>query len=100
VALRKKTRLFVVLVLLSAGTLACGSPAVPTPTPISYSTWTSFTNGNDIRDLAFDGQGNLWAASSGGAVRWDLATCGLKAALQKLRLSGVQALACDSPCTT
>ena len=35
------------------------------------SQWTSYTNGNWINDLAFDSDGYLWAASSGGAVCWD-----------------------------
>ena len=34
--------------------------------------WTSYTNGNWINDLAFDSEGYLWAATSGGAVRWDV----------------------------
>ena len=33
--------------------------------------WTSITNANWINDLAFDSDGYLWAATSGGLVRWD-----------------------------
>jgi ligand-binding sensor domain-containing protein len=40
--------------------------AVPSPPP----TWTTYTNGNDVNDLAFDKAGNLWAATSGGLVKW------------------------------
>ncbi len=52
-------------------------PAVtPTPTPflaslaLSDDAVQSWTNPNDIQGMAFDGQ-NLWAASSGGVVRWN-----------------------------
>jgi ligand-binding sensor domain-containing protein len=45
---------------------------VVTPIPRSRADWTSYTNSNQITDLAFDGDGNLWAASSGGVVRWNL----------------------------
>jgi ligand-binding sensor domain-containing protein len=40
-----------------------------TPTPLP-SVWTMFTNGNDVNDLAVDPEGNLWAATSGGLVKW------------------------------
>jgi len=35
--------------------------------------WTSYTNTNKVLDLAFDGHGDLWAATTGGVVRWDTA---------------------------
>lgn len=36
--------------------------------------WTTFGDTNDIRALAFEGSFSLWAATSGGVVRWDLTT--------------------------
>lgn len=39
----------------------------PTPPP---PVWSIYTNGNDVHDLAFDQQGNLWAGTSGGLVKW------------------------------
>jgi ligand-binding sensor domain-containing protein len=40
--------------------------AVPSPPP----TWTTYTNGNYVNDLAVDREGNLWAATFGGLVKW------------------------------
>jgi ligand-binding sensor domain-containing protein len=34
--------------------------------------WTSYTNANFVNTVAFDHDGSLWAATSGGVVRWDL----------------------------
>lgn len=51
-------------------------PAQPTPTTFLASLAVgdapiqSWTNPNDVRDLVFDGE-YLWAATSGGVVRWD-----------------------------
>ncbi len=42
------------------------------PAPPRSSEWTTYRNGNDINQLLFDRQGNLWAATTGGVVRWDL----------------------------
>jgi sugar lactone lactonase YvrE len=44
----------------------------PTPVPALLPGWTSYTNANYVNDIAFDRDGNLWAAGSGGVVRWDL----------------------------
>lgn len=46
--------------------------ASPPPFPKSRADWTSYTNSNDVTGLAFDGDGYLWATSSGGVVRWNL----------------------------
>lgn len=35
-------------------------------------TWTAFTSGNEVFDLAFDEEGLLWAAASGGLAAWDI----------------------------
>jgi ligand-binding sensor domain-containing protein len=35
--------------------------------------WTAYLGVNDVQGLAFAPDGALWAATSGGAVRWDLA---------------------------
>jgi ligand-binding sensor domain-containing protein len=40
--------------------------AAPPPPP----TWTIYTSGNDVNDMAFDKEGNLWAATGGGLVKW------------------------------
>ncbi len=34
--------------------------------------WTSYTNANEVTDVAFDQSGYLWAASVGGVTRWNL----------------------------
>ena len=62
------------------------SPPAPTPTPVPTSTpvpptptsvpvlhpgWTTYTNANYVRDMAFDRDGNLWAVGSGGIVEWN-----------------------------
>lgn len=44
--------------------------AAETATPPLPLAWTTYTNGNDVNDLAFDKAGNLWAATSGGLVKW------------------------------
>ena len=36
------------------------------------SDWMTYTSTNLIHDLAFDRDGNLWVASTGGVVRWDI----------------------------
>jgi ligand-binding sensor domain-containing protein len=41
----------------------------PTP-PVLHPGWTNFTNGNDVLNLHLQGE-TLWAATSGGLVRWD-----------------------------
>jgi ligand-binding sensor domain-containing protein len=46
---------------------------IPTPFPKSRDDWVSYTNSNQISDLAFDRDGFLWATSGGGVVRWNLA---------------------------
>jgi len=49
-----------------------GGGKTPTPPLSTHPGWTSYTNGNFVKDLAFDASGALWAVGSGGAVRWDL----------------------------
>ncbi len=44
-------------------------PSAATTTPLPPA-WTTYTSGNDVNDLAFDKAGNLWAATSGGLVKW------------------------------
>ncbi|MBN1777710.1 MAG: hypothetical protein JW811_06265 [Clostridiales bacterium] len=63
------------LVFLLACTLpaAAGAGAQPScDIPMENTQWTSYTNANWINDIAFDQNGYLWAATSGGAVRWDV----------------------------
>jgi ligand-binding sensor domain-containing protein len=71
----------IVLSLLCLLTIACTlstigreqstpSPATPMLADAPPPTWTMCTNGNDVNDLAFDQEGNLWAATSGGLVKW------------------------------
>jgi ligand-binding sensor domain-containing protein len=36
--------------------------------------WTTYTDANDITDLAFDRSGQLWVSSKGGVTQWDLST--------------------------
>ena len=33
--------------------------------------WISYTNGNDISEIAIDSSGNLWSAGRGGVVEWN-----------------------------
>ncbi len=53
------------------------STMFPTPEPTSWpglnDGWSSFTNANFVRRVAFDKDGFLWTAGSGGVVRWNLA---------------------------
>jgi len=35
--------------------------------------WTRYVSINDVRDVTFDPDGTLWAATSGGLIHWDLA---------------------------
>jgi ligand-binding sensor domain-containing protein/CBS domain-containing protein len=45
--------------------------AALTGIPKVHLEWTSYTNGNDVRDLLVQGD-FVWAATSGGVVRWDV----------------------------
>ncbi len=74
------------LVLLA--TSACGPGVIPhlTPAPPQSVTaltftagetapilqpgWTSYTNANEVTDMDFDQDGNLWTGGPGGAVQW------------------------------
>jgi hypothetical protein len=59
-------------------------PLLPVPVPVTQTAplsasapvihpgWTSITNTNDVTQLAFDRDGNLWSATHGGVVRWNL----------------------------
>jgi ligand-binding sensor domain-containing protein len=73
------------LVMTATSPPAVTIPTLPaTPIPAATSTslpslpsnnrrgWTSYTNGNYVKDLVFDRDGMLWVASAGGVVRWDL----------------------------
>ena len=42
--------------------------ATPTPEPV----FSYYTNADDINAMALDTEGDLWAATSGGVVEWDL----------------------------
>jgi len=53
-------------------TLTYVSPPPPTETPQPAQLWTTYTNGNEVVSLAWEGD-HLWAATHGGAVRWDVA---------------------------
>lgn len=48
----------------------------PTSTPsfkgVFPSGWTTYTDGNNITDLAFDQSGFLWASGIGGVTQWNL----------------------------
>ena len=67
-----------ILIVLTLLLAACNRQELPTPerfptsppAPLSRPGWTSYTNANDVRGLAFDHDGNLWAVGSGGAIRW------------------------------
>ncbi len=42
------------------------------PPPVDRGTWTAYTDGDDVNDLAVDPTtGDVWAATQGGAVKWD-----------------------------
>jgi ligand-binding sensor domain-containing protein len=79
------TRRIVTCLLVCFSSLACVmgmvqqeniTPVAPTAqvtgtaAPPSPPTWTIYTSGNDVNDMAFDNEGNLWAATSGGLVKW------------------------------
>ena len=67
---------FVVLPVLST---ACQRSATPTPiqfpspapAPQSALGWNLYTNANDVRDIAFASNGDVWTVSDGWAVRWN-----------------------------
>ncbi len=46
---------------------------IPSPTLPLRSGWIQYSNGNQINDMAIAGK-YLWAATSGGVVRWDIST--------------------------
>ncbi len=43
---------------------------VVVPAPETIPNWTTFVGANAVTDLAFDHDGDLWAATTGGVVRW------------------------------
>jgi ligand-binding sensor domain-containing protein len=43
------------------------------PVAPDHPVWTTYTNANDVYDMTFDHEGYLWAATSGGEIRWNLA---------------------------
>ncbi len=42
------------------------------PATVIRPEWTSYTNVDSIQDMVFDKEGQLWSASTGGVVRWNL----------------------------
>jgi hypothetical protein len=50
-----------------AASTATVVPIVPAASPVPSFTWTTYTTGDNVNDMAFDSAGNLWAATSGGA---------------------------------
>jgi ligand-binding sensor domain-containing protein len=53
-----------------------GTIDVPSTTTVSTTTapgWTRYVSINDVRDVTFDADGTLWAATGGGLIHWDLA---------------------------
>jgi hypothetical protein len=70
-------RLPILPILLAVPTLvitACSPQVRRTPAvaqldaeqaPVLHPEWTSYTNANYVRDLAFDQKGNLWTATRG-----------------------------------
>ena len=59
------------LIIVAAGSQPAGLQAAPGQ---DTSGWTTYANGDDIWDLAFEGDTLVWAATrGGGVVRWDLA---------------------------
>ena len=73
--IRRMLCVAIMLVFLTAGALpaaAIHSSQTSESTTLIHPEWTSYTNGNWINDLTFDTDGYLWAATSGGAVRWDV----------------------------
>jgi hypothetical protein len=56
---------------------ACAAERVylPAPSPASaHPGWTSYTATGHVNDLAFDRDGNLWIATPGGLLKWDMAS--------------------------
>ncbi|MBN1976783.1 MAG: hypothetical protein JW918_05230 [Anaerolineae bacterium] len=46
---------------------------LPAPSPAStHPGWTSYTATGHVNDLAFDHEGNLWIATPGGLLKWDI----------------------------
>jgi len=45
----------------------------PTPTlPTVHPGWTSYTNTDNVSGIDFDLEGNLWVASTGGVLKWNI----------------------------
>ena len=59
----------------SAWTLIAGLALAAAPSALAQNVAEAFTpylNASDMRDMAADGSGNLWIASNGGALRFDI----------------------------
>jgi ligand-binding sensor domain-containing protein len=69
----KSALLSVPPLLLVLATVVCPVCQLPGASFLSQAKWTTISNGNDVRQVAFDEHGALWAATSGGVVRWNLA---------------------------
>ena len=64
------------MALLLLGTHQCArvpTRSLPTSRTTSHPGWATYTNANDVSDIAFDRDGNLWAVGNGGVVKWNLA---------------------------
>jgi hypothetical protein len=49
--------------------------SLPAPSPVStHPGWTSYTATGHVNDLVFDRDGNLWIATPGGLLMWDMAS--------------------------
>jgi ligand-binding sensor domain-containing protein len=64
----RKYRFLLIFVLLSILGCFIKPPRVDLYTNGS---WVTYSNANNVNDLAFDRDGYLWAATEGGVVRWD-----------------------------
>ncbi len=64
------------LIMLIIPTVACDEFSLrisPTAIASPHPGWTAYTDVNNVRDIAFDHDGNLWTGSRGGVVKWNLA---------------------------
>ncbi len=66
-------RQFWIFTIIVFGTVACSTEYSSSGAKFSPG-WSSYTNANEITDLAFEQNGYLWAASVGGVTRWNLDT--------------------------
>lgn len=67
-----KTRTPTVTRTATPGTPTSTPTATSTATPVPFGPWYNYTNGNYLQALALQG-GVLWAGTTGGVVRWNVA---------------------------